>query len=108
MLAEHYRVPMILSETASFDGAFKEQVDEWVKREEVASKENGRAEKELRRDVTADEIEKCITKLQSHKAAGANGIANGFTGFGGKGTLEMIVHSEQIEGRGSCKVVREK
>lgn len=62
-------------------------MDDWVKREEFASKEHSGTE-ELGKYFIADEIEveRCITKHRSHKAARANEIVNEFTKFGrGKG-----------------------
>lgn len=68
---------------AKFGKVLKEEEDEWVKRAEIASKEKNGTE-ELQRDFNADEIEKCITKPQSHKAAGEDGVVNEFMTSGGK------------------------
>lgn len=60
---------------------------DWVKREELAPNKSGT--KELQRDLTAHEIEKCVPKLQSHKGAGADGIVNELIKFGGEGMAEI-------------------
>lgn len=64
----------------------------WVKRDEVTSKYSIRTE-ELRRSFTADEIDKCRTKLQSHKAAGEDEIVNEFrVNLGRIGMLKKKSH----------------
>lgn len=63
--AGHFRRRGIPLENTAFGQAYEEQTDGWVKGEEVASKENSGME-ELQRDYfTADEIEKCRTKLRA-------------------------------------------
>lgn len=40
---------------------------------------------------TADEIEKCLTELQSHGEARADGIVNEGMEFGGREMVKMMV-----------------
>lgn len=89
-VAGHHTRLGIPSENITFEKTFKERIDDWAKREGVESEGKSRVE-ELRRDFIADEIEKCITKLQSHKAAGGRWDRTRINEPRSKGMVEMMV-----------------
>lgn len=90
-------------------------MDDPINREKVAPKENSGID-ELQRNFTAGKIQKCITKLHSHKPQQEQmkSETNSWS-FGGKWMVEIIVRfvqlvvgewirPEQDEGMGGCNL----
>ena len=63
----------------------------WAEANVEASKRKGGGSTELQRGFTRDEEKECVAKLKSKKAAGTDGIVNGFLKYGGEGMIIIII-----------------
>lgn len=77
LLAGHYRRVETPGQMLRLMRYSRKEVDDWVKGEDVTSKESSGTE-ELQRDFAVDKIENYITKLQTDKAVGSDEIVNEF------------------------------